>query len=105
MSILFPLGHQTMKMIESLSVEQLGQLLEDKKIKRLLVFVLTITLTFCFTACAAIEDASSGESNERGKGNMETIEETKEPETIDYTEVAQQAYDLIEMPSPFVNLG
>lgn len=64
--------------------------------KRLLVFVLTITLTFCFTACAVIEDASPGESHESGKSNTETIEETKEAETIDFTETAQQAYDLVE---------
>ncbi len=63
---------------------------------RLLVFVLTITLTFCFTACAMIEDASPGESHESGKSNTETIEETKEPEKTDYTETAQQAYDLVE---------
>ena len=55
--------------------------------KRLLLFVLTITLTFCFTACAAIENVSLGESHESGKSNTETI---------DFTETAQQAYDLVE---------
>ena len=64
--------------------------------KRLLVFVLTISLIFCFTACVAIEGATPGESPESGKSNTETIKKTEEPETIDYTEIAQQAYDSIE---------
>lgn len=39
--------------------------------KRLLLFVLTITLAFCFTACASIEDASPGASNESEKVILE----------------------------------
>ncbi|MCM1186173.1 MAG: hypothetical protein NC251_12535 [Lachnoclostridium sp.] len=73
--------------------------------KRLLVFLLTVVLIFSSAGCSTIQNSDIENSQEVGSSSTEPKTENVEADIIDETEIAQQAYDLIENAEDLCKAG